>query len=296
MKKLILFVLISMLAACAPQRVEQMAPLEVFGSSGSAVATALNTRYAQTSRNCWGSETAPIFLCSGIIIRGTTFGVGYNVWDPSPGSVTKGFVAFSYMRADAKFPALYSHANNGYIVRPVSELPAGALKIQYQCFFPIDGATEWRGDYGCGQHSLHGAISRYCSSQNITTADQFYLHYMTNTPVREQKQCSFDVRDSSPYQTAALFREALSVMQRLPKNGLNDENELVAKVWAKQPATNMPIEAFFFTNADGLVQAKKNQTSFFNQANGKIVPIVKLTISASQAASFSYSAADQVYQ
>lgn len=119
---------------------------------------------------------------------------------------------------------------------------------------------------------------------------------MANTPVREQKQCSFDVRDSSPYKTAALFREAVAAMPRIPKNGLNDENELVVSVWAKQAAANMPIEAFFYTNASGLAQAKKNQSSYFDKAAGKIVPIVKLTIGTGQAASFSFNPGDQVKQ
>ncbi|MFJ4193733.1 hypothetical protein [Pseudomonas sp. NPDC089534] len=306
MRRVILALSISVLFACASKHEEpvsqdvagagsRVSSIMAAANNGAAVAAALNARYAQTSRNCFNSETAPSFLCSGIVIRGTTYGDTYNVWDPSPGSVKNGFVAFSYMRTDARFPALYRRANNGYIVHPVSELPAGQIKFQYNCFFPIDGATEWRADNGCGQHSLHGAISRYCSLQGVTTADQFMAHYMANTQAREQKQCSFDVRDSSPYQTAALFREAVAAMPRIPKNGLNDENELVVGVWAKQPAAKMPIEAFFYTNASGLVQAKKNQASYYTQAAGKIVPIIKLTIGASQAASFSYSSADQVH-
>lgn len=306
MKKMILALALSLLFACTsrheepatplPANDEQLSTLSVAANNGAAVAAALNTRYAQTSRNCFNSETAPSFLCSGIIIRGTTYGDNFNVWDPSPSSVSKGFVAFSYMRTDARFPALYSHSNNGYIVRPVANALPGQIKLQYTCFFPIDGATEWRADKGCGQHSLHGAISRHCSQQGITTADQFVAHYMANTPVREQKQCSFDVRDSSPYKTAVLFREAVAAMPRIPKNGVNDENELVAGVWAKQAAANMPIEAFFYTNANGLVQAKKNQSSYFDKSAGKIVPIVKLTIGAGQAASFSFALGDQVKQ
>jgi hypothetical protein len=305
MEKIILALAVSLLFGCVQHETapppttassEQVGLMGLATNDGAAVAATLNTRYAQTTRNCFNSETVPTFLCSGIIIRATTYGDGYNVWDPSPSSVSKGFVAFSYMRNDAKFPALYSHSNNGYIVRPVSDALPGQIKLQYTCFFPIDGATEWRADKGCGQHSLHGPISRSCSQQGITTANQFVAHYMANTPVREQKQCSFDVRDSSPYQTAALFREALAAMPRIPKNGVNDENELVATVWARQPAVNMPIEAFFYTNANGLAQAKKNQSSYFDKAAGKIVPIVKLTIGAGQAASFSFALADQVKQ
>ncbi|KAB0502068.1 hypothetical protein [Pseudomonas lini] len=307
MKKIILLVWAFLLVACSTQREEQvplqsvsneeqLAPLAQSRNNGAAVAADLNVKWSQTSRNCFNSETAPSFLCSGVVIRGTTYGDGYNVWDPSPGGVKNGFVAFSYMRQDSKFPALYGHANNGYIATPISELTAGQLRFQYLCFFPIDGATEWRSDNGCGQHSLHGAISRYCSSQGISNADQFVAHYMANTPVREQKQCSFDVRDTSTYQTAALFREGLLAMRRIPKNKVNDENELVVRVWNKQAPANMPIKSFFYTDASGLNQAKKNQNSYYSQTGGKIVPIVKLTINSSTwAALFSYSAADQVY-
>ncbi|AXI63639.1 hypothetical protein DLD99_25240 [Pseudomonas kribbensis] len=305
MKKIILALAVSLLFACTQHETappptttssEQVGLMGLASNDGAAVAATLNARYAQTTRNCFNSETAPIFLCSGIVIRATTYGDGYNVWDPSPNNVSNGFVAFSYMRNDAKSPALYNHSNNGYIARPVSAAIPGQIKLQYTCFFPIDGATDGRADKGCGQHILHGAISRFCSLQGITTANQFVAHYMANTSAREQKQCSWDVRDNSPYQTAALFREALATMPRIPKNGRNDENELVSAVWAKQPAANMPIEAFFYTDAAGLIQAKKNQSSYYAQANSIIVPVIKLTInSTSWAASFSYNPADQNY-
>ncbi|MFP0195396.1 hypothetical protein ACKJSM_09510 [Pseudomonas sp. PHC1] len=300
MKQVILLVFMSLLFACASAPVDQIATQSRTttrtGNDGAAVATALNARYAQTSSNCFNSETAPVFLCRGIIIRATVYGDSYNVWDPSPVNISNGFVAFSYMSTDSRFPALYNRANNGFIVKPISQLTAGQLKYKAVCFYVIDGATDMRADGGCGQHAYHGAISRYCSLQGITTADQFIAHYMANTPVREQKQCSWDVRDNSPYQTAALFRQALAAMPRIPKNGRNDENELVVAVWTRQPAANMPIEAFFYTDAAGLIQAKKNQSSYYTQANSKIVPIIKLTINATNwAASFSYNPADQNY-
>lgn len=308
MKRIILALAVSLLFACTQHETapppttansEQSAPLGRAANNGAAVAATLNSRYAQTTRNCFNSETAPIFLCSGIIVRATSTGATYNVWEPSDGQLSKGYVSFSYMRQDAKFPALYSHQNNGYIVRPLSAAVPGEITLKYNCFFPTDGATEWRADKGCGQHSIHGAISRYCSLQGITTANQFIDHYMSNTPVREQKQCSFDVRDSSPYQTAALFREALAAMPRIPKNGVNDENELIAMVWARQEAIKIPIEAFFYTSGStpGWTQARFNQSAYYRASGGKIVPIVMLAInSSSWNATFTYSATDQVYQ
>jgi hypothetical protein len=318
-KKIILLVWAFLLIACSATQ-EQPAPAppvpseeqistqsvpgdQQFGAfsqprnNGPAVVADLNAKWNQTSRNCFNSETAPSFLCSGVVIRGTTNGPGFNIWDPSPANVKKGFVAFSYMRQDSRFPALYSHANNGYIVTPVSEL-AGQLKFQYLCFFPIDGATEWRSDYGCGPHSLHGNRSASCASQAITTSTKFLTHYLAGATVREQKQCSFDVRDTSPDQTAVLFREALLAMPKIPKNGVNDENELVVRVWAKQAAANMPIKAFFYTSGStpGWTQARQNQSAYYSQSGGKVVPVVMLTINKSTwAASFTYSGSDQIY-
>ncbi len=305
MKAIIYLLICFSLASCAAPDVGRppaVSPLvsvsgNALANNGVVVAAELTRRYNLAYPNCWSSETAPAFLCSGVVIRGTRAGPGFNVWDPSPTAKQVGGVAFSYLRSDTRIPRLYSQVNNGYIVYPALDTPSGMLALQYLCYFPIDGATGLRKDNGCGEHKLWGAVSRYCSLQNIFTAEQFLAHYMAQPPYREQRQCSFDVRDNSPYKTAALFREAVRAMYMIPKNGVNDENELIVKVWTDKPAIEMPLEAFFYLagSSSGLAEAKGNQKSFYEQTNGKILPIIKLTIPASQLATFQYVAADQVY-
>ncbi|MGC1331531.1 hypothetical protein [Pseudomonas sp.] len=298
MKNLIHLAFALCLAACVSQPVTTTLS-GLHANNGAAVAIELNRRYNLTYPNCWSSETAPAFLCSGVIIRATTYGDTWNVWDPSPLAVSVGGVSFSYMRNDARFPNIFPGTNNGYIVMPASATPGGYMLFNYLCFFPIDGASNNRSANGCGEHRLWGAISGYCSSQGVTTAEQFYANYLSHGQPYHQKQCSFDVHDNSPYQTARLFREGVRATPMLPPNNGYDENELIARVWTIQPASAMPIEAFFYLrgSADGLSQAKKNQQSYYGKTNGRIVPIISLSIAPTgYAATFQYSAADQMYQ
>lgn len=296
MKKLMAILFSLLMAACVPHH-DRTRSMETFSNPGSAVVVELNRRYNLTYPNCWNSETAPSFLCSGVVVRGTYRG-NWNVWDPSPANVAKGGMAFSFLRKDSTMKNLYSGINNGFIVYPASATPANMLKLSYLCFFPVDSDTWNRADRGCGEHSAAPVVSRYCTSQNIFTAAQFAAHYNSFSSPQAKYECSFDVRDSSAYATASLFREGLKAMYLIPRNHVNSENELTVQTWSTQPAAKMPLEAFFFLsgNANGLVQAQENQRSFYEKSGGRIVPIVQLTIAASHQASFQYDVNHQIYK
>ncbi|MFK0314312.1 hypothetical protein ACIQUF_24175 [Pseudomonas sp. NPDC090233] len=119
MKFLILLLLNLMLAACvSPPRTPSTNTTSTL--DGEATAAALTEQYMDTTPRCNNSDTQPAFLCSGVIIRVTTYSDDYESWDPSPMAKKKRAVSFSYLRKDQNFGLFaYSRPNaNGFIFYP----------------------------------------------------------------------------------------------------------------------------------------------------------------------------------
>ncbi|MCI0998255.1 hypothetical protein, partial [Pseudomonas corrugata] len=264
-------------------------------AEGSATLTALRNQYANVTENC-GTNNRPAFLCSGVMLRVTKKSTKYRVWDPSPLSQQRGGVAFSYLRADAKFQTFAWGFNNGYILYPKFMAPANKLPLGVVCSFPMD-SWDWHRDALCGRVTLEAnkyyEVSRPCQSQGIVDSDQWARHWnqsVSGNPHMEQ--CGFDVA-SGTANGAVFFYESLKSKQKI--NGFYEWNELQVSTWPQSSAGTLPIQAFFYSDPAGLADARTNQKEFYSDSGGIVVPIIKLSLptTMSQDTTFDFSSSDQ---
>jgi hypothetical protein len=269
--------------------------------SGADTAAALTNDYANKATDCGGSST-PAFLCSGVLLRGTdVFSTSYHAWDPSPSSVTSGGVSFSYLRGDSVFINLAYNYNNGFIFFPYFKAPEGTginTDIDIMCSFPIDAATANRSDKGCGASSSYPTQSGPCQDQGITTADQWYSHYLQGGRSHTY-QCGFTTSDTSSYDTADGFYQTLLSMAKISSESFNMQNELRLATWPQGMQNSLPIEAFFYFrgSSTGLDSAKKNQQDFYNSTTNNIwVPVIEITLPSTPTAAttFFFNTEDQL--
>ena len=267
------------------------------------VAEDLTKNYNTVVGDC-GSAGRPSFLCSGVMIRGATLSDKYHVWDPSPRSIRQGGVSFSYVRKDVRLTQLMTSFSSGIIFYPSSLKPTDKDQEEVLCSFPLDGATDGRsGLGGCGPHVSYPANSGECQSQGIYNVDTWIAQYTSipeNGVNRRTHQCGFNVSIGTP-NSSTIFVESLKSQQRVFNGSLAwVNNEIVVKTWSTDAdgktinPEKLPIQAFFYTNEDGLTAAKYYQKDYYNHS-GVIVPIVKVTFpqNYNQDIVFTYSEADQ---
>ncbi|MDC9583108.1 N-acyl homoserine lactonase [Xenorhabdus sp. PR6a] len=256
--------------------------------TGENIAEKLTQRYLDNQTDC-GDDGLPIFLCSGILIRGTVASDAYHSWNPSPTSERRGSVSFSYLRSDIKVVQLEVDHHNGYIFSPYLEILNNPEKINPEilCYFPIDGGTDARNNKGCGSYSGYPDLGS-CQQQNITTAQQWVDNYVNINHRDRNAQCGFDVTGEG---SADIFMQGIKVSSLidLPLN-----NELVLGIWEQNIPNKLPIEAFFYQN-NGLQDAQYDQRDFY-QSTGIIIPIVKMAfpLSPGEKITFTYREEDQL--
>jgi len=249
----------------------------------------LTARYHDKATMCSNSPSAPAFLCSGVLIRGTKYSTEYHVWNPNPAG---NGVSFSYLRADAKYDNLAFDYNTGFIFYPIFHAPSSKFDPEILCFFPVDGAASYRPDQGCGQ--TPGIIgSRECQAQGINTAAQYVAHFNAS-PTKYQYLCGFNVRDELNAAATTAFNEGIKAEGLVGTFAFKTQNEIRMAMWAQNLGTTVPLEAFFYLNDAGKVGAQYNQQDFKTQT-GIWVPMIKLTLPATPAADavFQFIAADQ---
>ncbi|OTA19610.1 hypothetical protein Xbed_02290 [Xenorhabdus beddingii] len=251
--------------------------------TGYDVAKKITQRYFDNQIYC-GDDGLPIFLCSGVLIRGTVASNKYHSWNPSPKSQSRGSVSFSYLRSDVKVIALYGNHHNGYIFSPyLDNIDSPKVNPEALCYFPIDGDTDDRSDKGCGS-SLGHQNRGSCQQQNVTTAEQWVNYYANN----RDAQCGFDVTGDG---SANIFMQAIKVRSLID---LPSNNELLLATWEQDIPEKLPIEAFFYQN-DGLQDAQHDQKDFY-QSTGTLIPIIKITFpqNKNEDILFTYDQGDQI--
>lgn len=263
------------------------------------IAEKLTALYSDTVENC-GSDSKPAFLCSGVTMRGTETSDSFFPWNPSPTSVTKGGVSFSWLRKDTNFATLGNGHKHGFIFYPVLQKPADSEKIEILCFFPVDGYTSYRSTLaGCGPSSVYPTNSGLCHelTPKVDTGEGWYTHYTSVSSQRQLHQCAFDVRDKVNYHAGPNFTAGIEGRNKLT---ITENNELILATWAQDIPKKLPMMAFFYLGgvtgeAAALADAKKDQARYYQQTNGSILPIVKITLPStfSGTATFTYSDNDQ---
>ncbi|WP_342650285.1 hypothetical protein [Pseudomonas sp. REB1044] len=269
------------------------APLDV-SATGVQAAEQLTRWYEQTRRDC-GGATAPAYLCSGVMMRGTQSGQSWLPWDPSPPSVASGGVSFAWIRTDMSFSTLPLDYNNGYIFYPAQETPAGKNStIQVLCSFPFDAWTDSRNQQGCGISPEYPTQSRACNEQGIDTAAKWITHF-NSAPNKYKAQCGWNLRQGQPA-TADRFFQTISAKQLLSGFHRTANNELRLATWATGSGAQLPIQSFFYiAGSQGLVGAQDDQRRYYQHYN-QVVPVIQLTMAANAngKANFVYRQADQV--
>ncbi|MFJ2527733.1 hypothetical protein [Pseudomonas helmanticensis] len=250
---------------------------QVYG--GYEVAARLNARYADTAMACRGNTAA--YNCNGVLIRTTDASPDFHAWNPSPGSIQRNGVSFSYLRADVHLPVLAWAKNEGLIMKELAA-PTG-YPLTLRCSFPFDGATFYRSD-SCNGHSDAPQKSKPCDEQGISDVEAVITHFYAQTS--RYHGCSLK-GDQAPF--------AVSVEARARLNATDQRvhNEVIIAHWPQDIPAQLPLEAFFYVAASGRLNAQFFQWDYFNQT-GHFLPIVRVASNASRSAYvFDYDPADQ---
>lgn len=295
MCKIILIAFAFILASCTnPPNTQPPSQKTHQDNPGEVVQRQLTERYNDTRINC-GLPSQPAFLCSGVIIRATTYSPNYHVWDNSVNSHRKGSVSFSYLRRDSQFLSTSGANGNGYIFLPPF-YANGKLTPELLCAFPLNGATDYRDNKGCGA-SPEAPLSAPCQSLGITTARGWY----ENFAIAGRNLCGFDTRNILGAGATTAFIATLEARQLLLSYVpyyFSQNNEVVLDIWPDGQGNNLPLQAFFYETGQpgtGRVDAQNNQLDFKN-TTGLSVPVIAITMPESNedSAVFNYLPGDQV--
>lgn len=255
---------------------------------GYSVAAELNARYVNTTMAC-GDKAA--YECSGVVLRITDASTAFHAWNPSPGSIARGGVSFSYVRKDTgPMSRLAWDKAQGYIMKAL-EAPA-RYPLQVLCAFVADGATYYRPAI-CGESTLFPSVSRPCDQQGVLTVAAWVRHFHAVAGgARIQRDCSFNgSRDQ--FALTILGREHFDD----PGYWQNMHNEIVISTWPQDIPEQLPIQAFFYqlkTGDDsGREGARFFQRDYF-RVTGKFLPVVRIVLPIPAIDSpFSYLVEDQ---
>ncbi|HEY4294301.1 hypothetical protein [Luteibacter sp.] len=273
-------------------REEDQVPL---APTGAWIADDMEARYRSSVADC-GTPTRPAFLCSGVLVRGTAFAPSFHSWLPSPASVSRQGVSFTYLRHDFPVEAIY--IPEGFIVYPALDTPEGKEQAVIRCVFPVDGHTAGRSN-ACNEHPYYPVASKSCQDQSpaITTVSTWLAHFNgapADPAARSQHQCGFRLVTGTP-DSAAIFIEAgKATSLATPVSALTKYNEVVVQPWAQTIGARVPLEAFFYiAGTYGLDPAQKDQKDF-EATLGLRVPIIRITLPAKpEQRMFEFDPADQ---
>jgi hypothetical protein len=300
----VLVVALELLAACAGSPPHERSGEQIRGAhdgEGATVAGHLLERYNDSVADCRNGasdpDPLPAVLCSGVLLRATRRGPGFNAWNPNPNNPQPNGVSFSWLRKDTAFSALAFGYTNGFMILPYfrADGPEGYTQLTVLCAFAFDGGTDARRSAendGCGAVP-NVANSGPCQAQGVTTA-QAWLAKFQVVANRYWNQCGFTMKPRTQG-ASQHFAEMARIRAALPNEAIGLQNEMMIGTWG-QNDTRLPLEAFFYVsgNAAGLNEAKLNQADF-STATGRWAPVIRFTYPAglNAPASFTYTVADQ---
>lgn len=268
----------------------------VLAGPGEDTVNALNSRYANTTRDC-GAPSKPAFLCSGVILRATATP---KFWVPQEKNISAGAISVSYLRKDAKFKTMVFRRDNGFTLFP---LFANPRKSHYEvlCAYPNDGGTDNRKDRGCTDHVQTATVESNCDVIGVMTG-QDWIRKFPADKVLYSEICSFDVRDRRDAHAGPAFMASIEARNLGGETLFAVQNELRIATWGDNPPDDPPVESTFYMappSADsvGLENARANQIAWWT-AGKRYLPLVKLDLpqTLTADAKFSYSDVDQAIQ
>lgn len=235
--------------------------------SGYQVAERLNQRYADTTTTCRDGRSA--IYCRGVLVRGIDYSEDFHSWDPSPGSVIRDGISFSYVGADIGVDELYQ--NQGLIFHELGRPSAFAVK--FRCAYPHNAQTSLT-DYSC---------RATCASENITSVAAWRA---SRYPANPSESCAFG---DTPQEIQ------LNADVRHGYSWTPTRNELVFAAWPPGIPSELPIEAFYWVvGTSGLTGARFVQHDYLT-VTGRFMPVVRVELTATAGSKFVYDPADQNY-
>lgn len=269
----------------APVAVPMATPSDELGWD---VARHLQARYDDSVQDC-GGKTAPPNLCSGILLRSTTYGDDYHSWMPNPGT-SKGGVVFSWLRQDANFDDTGLTAN-GFFVYPSNFVSSrGLTPLTVRCVFPLEARSPGTTDDRC---RFQSPLCHERTSPVLTA-----LEWKDVPFTKGADQCAFGTAAAIEGGPANAWMQMIGVRKLFQAN---TRNEVIVASWEGIDEKTMPVEAFFYRvtgNADPGVardSARKDQEKFL-AVTGRLVPVIRWESSSKSEkgdATFSYVEADQ---
>jgi putative hemolysin len=223
---------------------------------GYQVASRLNARFRDTAIACRDGRAA--FYCNGVLIRGTAASPQFHAWNPSPNSVGRNGVSFSWARVDV---GMVQIAGNQGLIFKESAAPT-PYNATLRCIYPTNAGTS----------GIPNSCRTYCDALGVTTVAAYRAQGGT---------CAFNV-------TPAQVQLSIDVRNRNPA-----WNEIIIAAWAQNIPKQLPLEAIFVVaGTAGLKDAQFIQRDFYQQA-GRTVPIVRVALNAPDANAFVYEPFDQ---
>ena len=189
--------------------------------------------------------------------------------------------SFAYLRRDIKFPRMVTGYNAGFILYPHLKTPPHKSKQRVLCSYPVNGASAFREDRGCGRplpefDETGSGSGAPCHIQNITTASQWLENYNSS-----EYMCGFKMMKETAAKDFAtcLQAQALLIANR-PRKYVYINNELRVESWDEYNVKSLPIEAFFYFVGfkNGYEAAIKYRDEFYDHSGGENLPIVGIKL------------------
>lgn len=186
-------------------------------------------------------HSPPLYFCSGLIVRGTRQapGEGRNAWDPYPAGRTAD-TSFSYLRSDIRMTRLAWSYTNGFIIDPT-------VNLNFNCFYPLDAASDERMDKGCGAHTSKPEFDPDCSSR---------MEMDDSVPAPER--CRYNLRTVFAF---AQFAEGVKAAAKASRTS-DLPNDLKVETWKDGCDQRLEIRAFFYINDEGKPFAERDRKKY----------------------------------
>lgn len=237
---------------------------------GYRVASSLNARFADTAPAC--RDNKPGFYCNGVLIRAADASASFRAWNPSPNSVSRNGVSFSYVRKDVG--TIQLAGAQGFIFR--EQFAPVRHPATLRCSYPVNAGT----------NGIPNSCRADCASLGVTTVATWQARYGSSPG----SSCAFG-SDQAQFQLNIAVRAVLSAASR------NSWNEIIIAAWPQNIPRDLPLEALFYVagSAAGLANAQFIQRDYYS-ATGRYIAIVSMTLTNVGGQVFSYVPQEQTTQ